>query len=136
MFLESTSWASASVLAVVFTFLGILVRQASPWKKVTSEADARLRDSLIRRVEKLERMQARHDAEKRALLHKLRNMTANFDAMLMMLEMNPDRGPEIVALIKEARAKQMVAEAQEFAIINAAEIAADKKAEDQDGSEL
>jgi hypothetical protein len=49
-------------------------------------------------------------------------MTANFDSMLMMLEMNPERGPEIVTKIKEQRAAQMIAEAKEAAIIYADEL--------------
>lgn len=103
--------------AAVFVLLGIVVRQIVPWKKQESLSEAHFRTDLIRRVTWLERREVRHDAEKRLLIHKLRNMTANFDAMLMMLEMNPDRVPEIVALIKKQRAAQMVAEAQEAAII-------------------
>jgi hypothetical protein len=117
------------IWTVAISFIGLLVRQVVPWKKVTTDAEAKLRDTLIARVERLEfrldRQQTRHDAEKRLLIHKLRNMTANFDAMLMMLEMNPDRGPEIVAKIKEQRAAQMVAEAQESALIYASELRAD-----------
>jgi hypothetical protein len=45
--------------------------------------------------------------------------------MLMMLEMNPDRGPEIVAKIKEQRAAQMLAEAKEAGMIYAHELAID-----------
>jgi hypothetical protein len=112
----------AAILGVV----GIFIRQIAPWKKQASEAEARLREALIQRVERLEvrldRQQVRHDAEKRLLTHKLRNMTANFDSILLMLEMNPDRVPEIVVAIKEQRARQMVAEAKESAAIYADEL--------------
>jgi hypothetical protein len=118
------SWLGIWVAAI--GVVGLLIRQISPWRKQASDAEARLRDSLIERVGRLEtrldRQQVRHDAEKRLLTHKLRNMTANFDSMLMMLEMNPDRGPEIVTAIKEQRAKQMVAESQEAATIYAVDL--------------
>lgn len=131
----SSQWTAAGIWVAALGFLGLLARQFVPWKKQASEAEARLRDSLIRRVERLEarldRQQARHDAEKRLLTHKLRNMTANFDSMLMMLEMNPDRGPEIVAKIKEQRARQMLAEAKESAIIYAAELQEEAPAEEE-----
>ena len=117
---------TAGIWIAALALLGILARQIVPWSKQHSDSEARLRDTLIARVErlelKLERQQVRHDAEKRLLTHKLRNMTANFDAMLMMLEMNPDRGPEIVAVIKAQRTAQMLAEAKEAAIISAAEL--------------
>jgi hypothetical protein len=122
----SQSWTFYGFWIVLVGFLGAVVRQIVPYKKQANDAEARLRDSLIRRVERLEdrldRQQTRHNAEKRLLTHKLRNMTANFDAMLMMLEMNPDRGPEIVAKIKEQRAAQMIAEAKEAALIYAEEL--------------
>lgn len=109
--------------------IGIALRQLVPWRKQSSDAEAQFRAALIERVQRLEdrldRQQARHEAEKRLLTHKLRNMTANFDSMLLMLEMNPDRGPEIVAAIKDQRARQMVAEAQEAAIIYADELKGD-----------
>jgi hypothetical protein len=121
----SLGWTSAGVWIAAFALMGILIRQVVPWKKLTTDAEAKLRDMLIERVTRLEqrldRQQIRHEAEKRLLIHKLRNMTANFDSMLLMLEMNPERGPEIAALIKRQRADQMVAEAKESAMIFAAE---------------
>jgi hypothetical protein len=117
------------VWIAAFALMGILIRQVVPWKKVTTDAEAKLRDMLIERVQRLEirldRQQVRHDAEKRLLIHKLRNMTANFDAMLMMLELNPERGPEIAERIKRQRADQMIAEAQESAMIFATEFGND-----------
>lgn len=95
----------------------VIVRQIVPWRRQETISEAQFRSDLIRRISWLERQQVRHDAEKRLLIHKLRNVQSNFDSMLLMLEMNPDRVPEIVALIKKQRAAQMVAEAQEAAII-------------------
>lgn len=125
--LLQSQWTAAGVWIAALGVLGLLIRQVVPWRKQESDAEARLRDSLIERIQRLEdrldRQQVRHDAEKRLLIHKLRNMTANFDSMLLMLEMNPDRGPEIVAKIKAQRAAQMLAEAKESATIYAAEMA-------------
>lgn len=129
--LSGITWAG--VWVAIIGVIGLVVRQVVPWRKQESDAEARLRDSLIERVQRLEdrldRQQVRHDAEKRLLIHKLRNMTANFDSMLMMLEMNPDRGPEIVSKIKQQRAAQMVAEAKESAVIYAAELGLEDQGE-------
>jgi hypothetical protein len=126
----SANWSFYGFWIVLLGFLGAVARQIVPYKKQASDAEARLRETLLERVGRLEirldRQQVRHDAEKRLLIHKLRNMTANFDSMLMMLEMNPDRGPEIVAKIKEQRGRQMIAEAKESATIYAEELKADE----------
>lgn len=118
---------TAGVWIAALTLLGILIRQVVPWRKQESDSEAQFRDALIRRVEglegKIERQEARHRAEQGLSNHKLRNMTACFDAMLLMLEMTPERGPEIVTKIKAMRADQMRAEAREAAIIRAADIA-------------
>jgi len=120
------SWTFYGFWIVLVGFLGAVARQVVPYKKQANDAEGKLRDALMERVSRLEqrldKQQVRHDAEKRLLTHKLRNMTANFDSMLLMLEMNPDRGPEIVAKIKDQRARQMLAEAQESAIIYAEEL--------------
>lgn len=117
---------TAGVWIAALTLIGIAVRQLVPWKKQESDSEAQFRDALIRRVEalesKIERQEARHRAEQGLSNHKLRNMTACFDAMLLMLEMTPERGPEIVTKIKTMRADQMKAEAREAAIIRAADI--------------
>lgn len=96
------------------------------------------RDEMGDRLHILEkqmtRQQLRHNAERALDRHRLNNMTACFDAILMMLEMNPDRASEVVAKIKEMRAAQMLAEAEEKAIIRAAEIKADDLEADHDGN--
>jgi hypothetical protein len=126
---------TAGVWIAALTLIGIAVRQLVPWKKQGSDAEAQFRDALIRRVEnleaKIERQEARHRAEQGLSNHKLRNMTACFDAMLLMLEMTPDRGPEIVTKIKQMRADQMKAEAREAAIIRAADMTNGESTEDE-----
>lgn len=121
-----SGWTAAGVWIAALTLVGIFVRQVVPWRKQEHDSEAQFRETLISRVEnlelKIERQEARHRAEQALSNHKLRNMTSCFDAMLLMLEMNPDRGPEIVAKIKKMRSDQMRAEAREAAIIRAADI--------------
>lgn len=123
--------------------LGILIRQIGPWRQQANAAEAQAREDeakfraellarevfLLQRIDRLEsrleRQEARHSAEKALGNHKLRNITACFDAMLMMMEMTPDRGAEVVVKIKEMRAAQIIAEAKEAAIIRAAELEID-----------
>lgn len=114
---------TAGIWVAALGIIGLLIKQVVPWLRQSHDAEAKLRDTLIERVQKLEdkneRQELKHAAEQRMSNHKLRNMMACFDAMLLMLEMNPDKAPEIVAKIKAMRATQMAAEAQEFAVIQA-----------------
>lgn len=120
------------------SLLGIIIRQILPWRRQVDEVAQHLRDDLLRRVEKLERTlereRLRHNAERALDRHRLNNVTACFDAMLLLLEMNPGRATEIVVKIKEMRATQILAESEEKAIIRAAEIAADEHEADHDGN--
>jgi cbb3-type cytochrome oxidase subunit 3 len=81
---------------------------------------------LTQRVGALERTITRerriHTAERALDRHRLNNITQCFDAMLLLIEMNPDRATEIVKKIKEMRATQMLAEAEEKAALRVAEI--------------
>lgn len=131
---------AAGVWMAAIGLLGILIRQVGPWRKQAHEAEVQARADeakfraellareafLLQRIDslesRLERQEAHHTAEKALGNHKLRNITACFDAMLMMMEMTPDRGAEVVVKIKEMRAAQIIAEAKEAAIIRAAEI--------------
>lgn len=140
------SWAPASALIVAaLSLLGLLIRQIGPWRKQVIDEEAKFRAALVatnaaltERIDKVERLlrreRVRHNAERAVDRHRLNNITACFDATLMMLEMNPDRAAEVVAKIKEMRASQMIAEAEEKAIIRAAEISADEEEADHDGN--
>lgn len=128
---------SALILAAISLF-GILIRQIGPWKRQADEAAEHLRDDLLRRVQRLEktldRERLRHNAERSLDRHRLNNVTQCFDAMLLLIEMNPDKASEVVHKIKEMRSSQILAEAEEKAIIRAAEIAADEVETDHDGN--
>jgi hypothetical protein len=131
-------WTAAGVWIAALTFLGILVRQLVPWRRAVSEDEAHLRSDLITRVEKLERTlereRLRHNAERALDRHRLNNITQCFDALLLLIETTPEKATEIVVKIKEMRANQLTAEAQEKAIIRAAEIEADEREIDHDGN--
>ena len=154
MFGSTESTATVGIWAAAIGLLGLLFRQIGPWRKQISEAEERLRTELreqlteeraahavevrsyIRereemgdRIAKLEqdmsRQQRRHEAER--ALDRLNNITACFDALLLLVETNPEKAPEIVKKIKEMRGIQLKAEAEEKAIIRAAEIKADNE---------
>lgn len=83
-------------------------------------------DQLARMEKMLSRQQIRHNAERALDRHRLNNITACFDSLLMLLKANPDKSTEAVKMIEDMRAKQLLAEAEEKAIITAAEIRANE----------
>lgn len=96
------------------------------------------RDELNDRFALLEkafsRQQIRHNAERALDRHRLNNINACFDALLLLLKASPEKAGEAVAMIEDMRAKQLVAEAEEKAIIRAAEIKANEVENDHDGN--
>lgn len=84
------------------------------------------RDEMGDRIAKLEAILKRRDkirdAERSIERHRFNNLDACFNALLLLLKANPDRVPEAVAMIEDMRAKQLMEEAAEKAIIHAAEI--------------
>lgn len=91
-------------------------------------------DRLAAMEKQLARQQIRHNAERALDRHRLNNITACFDGLLMLLKANPDKSAEAVKMIEEMRARQVLAEAEEKAIIRAAEIKADEDEADHDGN--
>jgi hypothetical protein len=81
-------------------------------------------DRLFRMEKMLSRQEIRHNAERALDRHRLNNINACFDALLLLLKANPDKSAEAVKMIEEMRAKQLLAEAEEKAIITAAELRA------------
>lgn len=123
---QGFGWTAAGAWTAAILLAGVLIRQIVPWRKQNIDAEQRLREDLLARVEKLEstleRERARHDAERALDRHRLNNVTQCFDAIILMLEATPERAQEIVTRIKEMRSTQMRAEALEKAAIHAAEI--------------
>src|SRR5213075_1160299 len=93
---------AAAVTAVV-GIIGVLLRQVGPWRKHAADVEERLRLDLIRRVERLERTleteRAIHKAERSLDRHRLNNVTQCFDALLLLIEMAPERAAEAVQKI-------------------------------------
>jgi hypothetical protein len=127
----SSQWTAAGVWLAALSFAGLLIRQVVPWKKVSSDSEAHLRADLIRRIERLERMldreRTRHNAERSLDRHRLNNVTQCFDALLLLIETSPEKATQAVQKIKAMREAQLIAEAEEKAIIRAAEITADQE---------
>lgn len=131
--LESKDFVSGAGFTAVLLLVGVLVRQFVPWRKLRVDAEAQLRTDLLERVSRLEnaldteranreRERVKHEAERRLDRHRLNNVTTCFDALLLLIEMDPARAQEAVKRVKEMRAAQMIAEAEEKAIIMAAEL--------------
>lgn len=128
----SAAWTAS--WAAFFVTLGILIRQMVPWRKARLEADKQLRDDLISRVQRLEhqldRQQTRHNAERALDRTTLSNVTQCFDAMLLLIELAPEKAAETAIRIRDMRAAQMKAEAELKAVIAQNEIEADTRDED------
>lgn len=140
--MPSVDWPQTGVwaaLIAILTLLGVIARQIVPWKRSTLDAEAVFRADLINRVTRLEktldRERSRHNAEISLDRHRLNNVTQCFDALLLLIEMAPDKAMESVQRIKAMRSEQLKREAEEKAIIRAAEIAADNREDKESGEE-
>jgi hypothetical protein len=123
---QGFGWTAAGAWGSFLVLLGIIVRQIGPWRKQSIDAGQKLRDDLLRRVEKLEReldrKEVRHQAERALDRHKLNNISQCFDSLMIMLEAAPEKVSEIIMRIKEMRRRQLEAETIEKATIHAAAI--------------
>lgn len=133
---DLSGWTTAGVLIAAFGLIGILLRQVVPWKRQMADAQAVFRDDLLGRILRLEKQldlerarrelaNKRHEAERAADRHKLKNITACFDAILMLIEAAPEKAKQHVERIKKMRADQLKAESDEQATIRAADIEAE-----------
>lgn len=134
------TWGAAGAWASFFALVGLFIRQAVPWRKLTLDGAEALREDLMQALEKanvriarlekqLERKDAKHEAERALDRHRINNMQACLDAVLMLLETAPDRTADIISRIKAMRKNQLEAEALEKGAIRAAEIHASADAE-------
>lgn len=133
------NWTAAGAWASFFALVGLIVRQIGPWRKISIDSEQSWRTELTRRIDKLERRlereRARHNAERAIDRHRLNNVTACFDAMMLLLKTSPEKATEIVVQIEEMRARQREEEALEKARIHAAMIAATAAEPDTDEDE-
>lgn len=122
-------WSILALLIMGFVKLRPLMtklaadREASLLKaRAEDNADLRRRVEVLEaRIESDRRL---HDAEKALDRHKINNLTACLQALLMMLELAPEKVADHVAKIKAMRVEQERREAAEAAAIRAAAIAA------------
>jgi hypothetical protein len=80
------------------------------WKgrqRQTDEVAMGLVEKLQTRIERLEEAQAAErqlcDAKLTVLRHELRNVQGNFDALLLAIEVAPEKAAEVVAKVKARR---------------------------------
>ncbi|MEJ7933476.1 hypothetical protein WG907_04290 [Sphingobium sp. AN558] len=92
-------------------------------RKDTDEVALTLVNQLQTRVTSLEDSSDRErklcDAQLAVQRHRINNLSGNFDALLLLIEMAPDKASEMVAKIKERRSAQEQAEAVEKATLAA-----------------
>jgi hypothetical protein len=120
------------LLAVIIngSAFGIWLKTRPTNRKLDIDADQRLREDLISRVEKLERKldeeRAQHEAVVSIMRHRLNNSDQCIEALLLVLD-DDDLPPKVkraVTAIKQMRDRQRSEEAVEKATIQAARIAA------------
>jgi hypothetical protein len=116
------------------------IKNRAPMRKLQKDADEKLRDDLLARVDKLEvrldkerdnhaaevaTMHAEYDADMAVMRHRVNNLTQCFEGFVMMLKKSED--PEtrrVVETVMEMRARQLAAEAEEKARVASAKIEA------------
>lgn len=116
------SWTSVLVGLLNLLVGGALVaaiRSRPALRKIANDREASL---LKERALDMEAMRARLEkleAERAVDRHRLNNVTACLDALLLLIETAPEKAAQHVARIKEMRAAQMTAEAAEKGAIHA-----------------
>jgi uncharacterized protein YlxW (UPF0749 family) len=123
---------------LVGTALVAWIKNRAPMRQLQKDADEKLRDDLITRVEKLEgrldkereahtaelaTLHAEYDADMAVMRHRVNNLNTCFEAFLMMLQKVPEAS-EAVSAVTQMRDRQVIAETAEKARIEAAKIEA------------
>jgi len=105
-----------------------MTKLSSDREKSLLEARAADNAELRQRVEDLEQRldkdRTQHEAERKIDRHRINNLTQCLDALLMLLEVAPDKASEHVNKIKEMRERQAANETVEKAAVQAASITA------------
>jgi len=133
----SLNSALLMIIAIINgTAVGHWIKNRPAMRKLGKEADEKLRDDLILRIEKLEQKldeeRASHDAVVSLMRHRLNNSDQCIEALLLVLD-DDDLPPKVkraVAAIKAMRERQRSDEAIEKATIHAARIVATASAEE------
>lgn len=116
--LIGTLWTAIATVFVAY------IRGRPQMKRIEVEADGSLRTDLLARIDHLEKQlsamevqmeaeRTRHTTEVQIIRHRLNNETASLDALLLLLEVAPDKLTDNITLIKEMRATRANAVALE-----------------------
>ena len=103
--------------AAVGTLVGIVLKGRVPMRKMKLDADEKLRDDLMARVQKLEAdaaaaatlreaERARHEAEMAIMRHRVNNSDQCLDALLLLLKTSPEKVDQAVQHIEAMRQRQ------------------------------
>lgn len=132
--IPASTLGTAGVWGLLLVIVVALVKVWPVLKKLKTDEDASLRETLLGRVESLEArlytMTAQHAAERElhaaelALVrHRMNNESASMDALVGMLETNPNIPPDTIKRITDSRAAAAAAFANEMNAITTARIA-------------
>jgi uncharacterized protein YigA (DUF484 family) len=126
----------ALLVIIAMTTTGVLIAQIRTrpaLRKIANEREANLlheraaeMDSMRERMRALEARLAEqdriHDAERALDRHRINNLDASLNALLMLIEQDPEKAKEAAATVRRMREEQLLREAAEKAAIHAAGI--------------
>lgn len=115
-FYHTFGWTSALV-TILNIFVGgtvvALIKNRPAINKIAADREANLLNERAEEMVLMGRRIERLESERVVDRHRINNLTQCLDALLMLLEIAPDKASEHVARIKEMRAQQAIAEAAE-----------------------
>lgn len=122
-----TGWGWGTGLLALLNVLigGVCVALVRAWpsiRKLNNEREANLLEERAADVKDLRERLARVEAERAVDRHRLNNVTQCLDALLLLIEQDPNKAKEAASKIREMRADQMKAEAVEKGAISGASI--------------
>jgi hypothetical protein len=136
MFEEVWTWASKITVGGVGAWgalagiVTLLIRQRPINQKIANEREGNLLRERTLDMRGMRRRITELEAEQRVDRHTIGNLEACFDALLMMLELNPERAQEAASKARQMRKEMKKGEVAEKAAIIAAAITGDDKGRD------
>lgn len=129
--IERAPWGWGVLIILVTAMVRLwpaMTKLSTEREKTLLAARADDNAELRQRVEdlemRLEADRARHEAQRRIDRHQINNLTQCLDALLLLLEVAPEKAAEHVAKIKAMRERQAANETVEKSTVQAANIAA------------
>ncbi|MGV0964187.1 MAG: hypothetical protein ACOYBT_09885 [Polynucleobacter sp.] len=119
------TWTSGLMAVLNLLVSGLLitiVRTRPALKKIANEREANLLTERAEEMDSMRRRIATLEAERATDRHRINNLSQCLDALLMMIEMDPEKASAAAERIRAMRRAQMEAEATEKAAIHAAAI--------------